>query len=943
MAVLKGKPFVKDRPHRIGRAQFMNDMLLFGRAVVRSRTILLALCLTQRAGAAPADTVVVASPARANPAQRLAVEELASCLGRIYPQTRFVTAGKLPASGNAILVGSDASVRSMITDADLSRPESYAVRSVRRGNQQLGLIAGADTRGAMHGVYALLEKLGCGFFLSGDALPPARTEPFSFDGWALSSAPLVRDRLVFNWHNFLSGCSTWNLPEWNSWTAQSLKQGYNGIMVHAYGNNPMVSFSFNGKTKPVGFLSTTVKGRDWSTMHINDVRRLFGGEVFNTPVFGAAAAQVPDARRAAAARKLMRGVFAHAQQRGMDVYFATDVDTVSANPQELIRTLPEDARFPIQTQAVGWMGQEADKLWLANPDTSEGHRYYRAQVAALLKAYPQITCLVVWFRQGGTPWMEVKLAELPPCWQEEWRAEIARTPAAEKLWHAPQVFALGKIVRAFDRALKELGRERVQLAAGTWDFKFLAPCHRFFPPHVKLIGLDYNALHGRPQLGDDASRQVIRDVAAQRPVLPVIWAHHDDGNYIGRPYTPFAGFATKLADARAGGFGVIHWMTRPLDLYFKSHAEQVWIATKDRPLRATCDEMAARLFGAAARTAMGEYLERWVSDAPNFARETSDYFIDRPLTNVMQVVTDCRERLKLIESVDAQTQTPDQCRRLDYFKGLEEFIVAFFQTQAQFQQAQAALNEGDLATAHAAMAICRPEPVIEQFAKSSALGGITRGEQGLVVSLNTRWLSHYVRLRQQLGLAPVRYAFAPTSHDPLAQSAGKFTFHFDREHALWECLGEKETSARVFVVPARAKIRRAAALPAVYEEICRAGVESEKPLRFALQPIMARDSREKSKPVPLPAGDYRLRLLAADPTSTAARQRVFDLKVTTGAAGAITTRTDRVDIFARAGGAHRVLELVYPVKLTASGAVEVELAPVAGSALICGAVLEPVR
>ena len=340
---------------------------------------------------------------------------------------------------------------------------------------------------------------------------------------------------------------------------------------------------------------------------------------------------------------------------------------------------------------------------------------------------------------------------------------------------------------------------------------------------------------------------------------------------------------------------------------------------------------------------MGEYLERWVTDAPNFARETIDFFIDRPLTNTTQVVTGCRARLKLIESVDAKTQTPEQRDRVDYFKGLEEFIAAFFQTHEQFQKAQAALERGDFAAARAGMASCRPEPVIEQFARFSSLGGITRGEQGLVVSMNTRWLPHYVRLRQQLGLEPVRYAFAPTSHDPLAQCAGMFTFHFDGEHALWECLGEKETGASVFVVPAGARIQRDAAMPAAYEEICRAGVESDKPLRFVVQPIMAGDSRDRNKPAPMPAGDYRLRLLAADPASTAAGQRVLDVKVTTRVAAAATVHTDRVDLFARAGGAHRVLELVYPVSLTASGVVEVELTPVIGKALICGVVLEPVQ
>jgi hypothetical protein len=901
--------------------------------------ILLALCLSCKASFAPKDIVAIASPANASPAERLAVDDLTSCLSRIYPRTRFIRASLPPASDNVILIGSDVSVRSLIVDADLSKPESFAVRSVRRGDQHVGVIAGADSRGTVYGIYALLEKLGCGFYLSYEALPPACKEPLSLDDWALSSTPLVGERIVFDWHNFLSGCSTWDLPEWNSWTVQSLKQGYNGIMVHAYGNNPMFSFSFNGKAKPVGYLSTTVKGRDWSTMHVNDVRRLFGGEVFNGSVFGAAAAQVPDDQRAATTQKLMHGAFACAQRRGMDVYFAADVDTFSANPQELIGTLPEEARFLTQVQAVDWMGQEAGRMWLANPDAPEGYRYYKAQVAALMEAYPQITCLVVWFRQGGTPWMELKLAEMPPRWQEEWQTEIARTPQAEKLWHAPQMFAIGKIIRAFDQALKELGHERVQLATGTWDFNFLAPCDRFFPPQVKLIGLDYNALHGRPQLGDSASRKIILEVAVHRPVIPVIWAHHDDGNYLGRPYTPLAGFGSKLVDAGASGFGVIHWMTRPLDLYFKSHAEQVWTATKDRPLRATCDEVAACSFGAAQRGAMGEYLERWVNAAPNFGRETLDLFIDRPLTNVTQVVTGCRERLKLLESLDVKTETLDQRNRVDYFKGLEEFIAAFFQTQDRFQNAQAALKQNNFAAARAEMALARPERVIEQFADFSSLGGITRGEQGVVVSMNTRWLSQYVRLRQQLGLEAVRYKFGLTSHDLLAQCPGKFTFHFDTDHAMWECLGERETGARVFLIPDGAKTGRDPATPAAYEEICRAGVESEKPVRFPLQPIMAPGGLNGSKPEPMPAGKYRLRLLARDPVSTAPGQRVFEVKVLSGA----SNRTDRVDLFARAGGPGRVLELTYPVELTTPAVVGVELTPVIGKAIICGTVLEPVR
>ena len=92
----------------------------------------------------------------------------------------------------------------------------------------------------------------------------------------------VARRFVFNWHNFLSGCSSWDLQHWNRWTTQSQKMGYNGIMVHAYGNNPMTGFSFMGVDKPVGYLSSTRVGRDWATMHVNGAEQDFRRAVVRT-------------------------------------------------------------------------------------------------------------------------------------------------------------------------------------------------------------------------------------------------------------------------------------------------------------------------------------------------------------------------------------------------------------------------------------------------------------------------------------------------------------------------------------------------------------------------------------------------------------------------------------------------------------------------------------
>jgi hypothetical protein len=689
----------------------------------------------------------------------------------------------------------------------------------------------------------------------------------------------------------------------------------------------MVEFSFNGVDKPVGYLSTTHKGRDWSTQHVNDVRRLWGGFVFDGPVFGADAAMVPDNERADAARRLMHNVFDCAEQRDMDVYFAVDVDTASANPQAMIKTLPPDARF-----AVG------GKTWLANPDAPEGYRYYKVQVESLLKAYPQIDCLVVWFRYGGTPWMAMKTEEMPESWQKQYAEELRKTPEAAKLWKAHNFFAMSKIVAAFERALKEIGRGDVRLAVGSWRFDFLPGCDRFLPPDVTFIPLDYEVLHGRSQLADAKSRKAIRQVASHRAVLPVVWAQHDDGNYVGRSFTPYSDFYSKLADSAACGFGIIHWTTRPLDLYFKSLAEQVWRTTKDQPLRSTCRDVAARWFGATTRDKMAEYLYLWITEAPKIGRETSDYFIDRKLGDVRRVLAGCEKRMKLIDEASESALMPAQRDRLNYFKGLERFIVDVYKTEDAFQRSRDLYKAGDLAGARRALAQCRPGAVIERYARFSSLGGITRGEQGLVVSMNLRWLTHYVHFRQTLGVEPVRYNFAPTSHDPLAQSAGTFTFHFGPNKDVWQCFGTKETGKKTFVVPANENIVRADDVPAAYEEICRTGIESDGPISITLQPIMAKGGRGRTNSDLLPAGQYRLTLLMLDSNAVAPEPRSLEVQLRTAGQAVVA---DRIEI-TKSATVNRILTRSYPVRLQSPGRVEVTLRPIRGKAVLCGAVLEPV-
>lgn len=150
----------------------------------------------------------------------LAAAELAAHLGKTYPADRFEAASAEPGSGKAILIGSAARERGIAGPAG---EESYASGS--RGER--GYVVGGSPRGVLHGVYALLEKIGWGFYLSYDAAPPPRTERFTFSGWNISDQPAFRDRVVFQWRSFLSSASTWELEDWECWIDGASRMRYN--------------------------------------------------------------------------------------------------------------------------------------------------------------------------------------------------------------------------------------------------------------------------------------------------------------------------------------------------------------------------------------------------------------------------------------------------------------------------------------------------------------------------------------------------------------------------------------------------------------------------------------------------------------------------------------------------------------------------------------------
>jgi maleate cis-trans isomerase len=305
--------------------------------------------------------------------------------------------------------------------------------------------------------------------------------------------------------------------------------------------------------------------------------------------------------------------------------------------------------------------------------------------------------------------------------------------------------------------------------------------------------------------------------------------------------------------------------------------------------------MAARAFAPALAEAGGEYLRRFVTEAPMFGRETRDLMMDVPLKEPEAAVAAGRSRLDLLSRLDAASLAPASREHLEYFRDYERFMLAFFETHRAWELSDAMRKVGAWEDARREIGRARPEEVIRLYARAVRHGGASRGEQALVISLNLRWLPYIQSTRQALGLDPVRVKFGATQHEPLAQSPGRHTFFIDPEGRQWLVQGERETGA-----------------PAAPE----GGIRITKPVALRMTAFAG----EKLAP-----GRYILELEFAPPSAAALEMEITD--------GGQTLETERV----RAGVTAR-----FPLEIRA-GVVEVKLRPASGEAVLLSATLTPGR
>ena len=193
------------------------------------------------------------------------------------------------------------------------------------------------------------------------------------------------------------------------------------------------------------------------------------------------------------------------------------------------------------------------------------------------------------------------------------------------------------------------------------------------------------------------------------------------------------------------------------------------------------------------------YYQDWFTNAPMFGRETTDNFIRADedyllegYSSSLEVVERAENRLKILKNVDQDALNEQGLKEYNYQVGMEKFIISFFNNHHNIHRAYGLLKDGKRKEAIQFAQKLKPEESIRLYAATITEYGATRGEEGILLSLNLRWLPDYIDMKQRAGMEPVKINFQPTSHDPLAQGAGNNTYFIDEERSIWSSLGEKE-------------------------------------------------------------------------------------------------------------------------------------------------------
>ena len=196
--------------------------------------------------------VTIAIPERASGVERYAAEELKKYLALLYGIDAAVQhSGAALPDGPTVVIGTLRNHPSLPgAEWPALSADGFCLKTVRTDPPVLA-VAGGSGRGALFGVYELVERWGVRFLLSGDVLPE-RPEPFRLTGFDERVEPAYPLRAMRPMANLPEGSAPWGLADFTGFIDQMAKLKFNTFAFVIMESGPWLDYEFRGLKRPAG-------------------------------------------------------------------------------------------------------------------------------------------------------------------------------------------------------------------------------------------------------------------------------------------------------------------------------------------------------------------------------------------------------------------------------------------------------------------------------------------------------------------------------------------------------------------------------------------------------------------------------------------------------------------------------------------------------------------
>lgn len=606
---------------------------------------------------------------------------------------RLITGVQMPvharrSAARGIIIGTPESMPMVASVLPEQASDETHVILADKGRGRL-LIVGKTPVAAQQGVYDLVERLGVGFYLGGDALPERRSRITVPAQLTVVAEPAFRVRGSLPWYNFLNSPTTWNLEDFRSFFDQMAKMRMNFVGFHVYDHEP-----FAAVPGPTGWVhgapAATSKTYGWGALRglATDEFGFGTGDLFGQPVFGSRAS----------------------------VDAANDDDAIRRAQCVLAQGLQYAKQRGVRTCVGFELG--------GDPTNRDTQAFYERKLRHTLAMYPMADAIWLWQSEGLGGGAQGSQSPKLEAITRQLQSTFAYLESDARIAEAARVT---EFVR-FAYAVIRLVDPDIQIIVSGWGgdrwmrfSDFYLGLDQLLPPDVVFAALD----NIDPSWESNVSH-VYGELSPGRERWPIPWFESDGGGARRDQWgpqanvAPFTALCRDALDKGCQGMLGIHWQTRGVEEVAAYLAQFAW--NPSLTYEGFYDTYAERCYGPSAAKEMSQIhreLEslgpRWTGSLGQVECGTFSWFSDtrRPQEANLRALARIERRVRLLR----QSAAPRHRERFDYLLATIRFVTAYDQ---------------------AALAIDGPEGLAGDVARAEALAAEGANRAAAEVARQTR-------------------------------------------------------------------------------------------------------------------------------------------------------------------------------------------------------------